>query len=148
MDDIMVQQRDLGKAYREIADVRGDVKELRVAIVGIDGTNGLRGELREFIRKFDSDYAVRLVEVEQRVEEGIAMGKQLYEVERHKPGACIGKAALDSYVAKVEAQDKRSTDLSIELRKARLTTIGAIIVAGISSAAPVILALVTKVPTP
>jgi len=144
----MVQQRDIGKLWGAMERTNGDIKELRVALVGIDGTNGLRGELRDFIRKFDSDYAVRLVEVENRVEEGIAMGKQLYEVERHKPGACIGKTALDQYVNKIEAQDKRSTDLSVELRKARLTTIGAIIVAGISSAAPVIMALTAKGSTP
>lgn len=129
------QQRDIGKAFREIADLRGDVKELRVALVGINGDNGLRGELRAFINKFDTGYAVRLSAAEDRIEEGIAEGKRLWEVERHKPGACIGKAALDVYIEEVKMQKEENERAITEMKKARITMITAIVVALIYAAA-------------
>jgi len=137
------QQRDIGKAFREIADLRGDVKELRVALVGINGDNGLRGELRDFISKFDSNYAVRLSAAEDRIEEGIADGKHLWEVERHVPGACIGKAALDKYREEVKMQKDENDKAITEMRKARLTMVTGIVVALIYAAASLL-----KNPTP
>jgi len=141
MDDSMVQQRDIGKLWTAVERTNGDVRELRVALVGIDGSNGLRGELRDFISRFDADHAVRLAQVEDRVEEGIAWGKKVWEVDRHSPGACIGKAALDQYVEGLSVRERRSSDLAIELKKSRLAMLGAILVALISAAASVFVAL-------
>jgi len=142
------QQRDIGKLWGAMERTNGDVRELRVALVGIDGTNGLRGELREFIERFEADHAKRLSDVEDRVEEGIAYGKHLYEVARHQPGACIGKAALDSYIAQMEAKDKRSTDLSIEIGKSRQAMLAAILVAVITSLTSLAIAFMQKGGTP
>lgn len=146
--DSVDQQRDIGKLWGAVERVNGDVKALSVALVGMNGDNGLRGELREFIRKFDADHAVRLNAVENRVEEGISYGNRLWEVERHQPGACIGKAALDEYIEGVHAQERRSTDLSIELRKSRLAMVAAILVALISAGASVFVALQKTGATP
>lgn len=141
MDDNMVQQRDIGKLWGAMERTNGDVRELRTALVGLDGTNGLRGELREFIERFEKDHSVRLGSLEDRVEEGISYGKHLYEVARHQPGGCIGKSALDRYVSDLDAKDKRSTDLSIEIRKSRLAMVASIMVALITSAGSIFVAL-------
>jgi len=135
------QQRDIGKLWGAMERTNGDVRELRVAIVGIDGTNGLRGELREFIEQYAKEHSVRLGAVEDRVEEGIQFGQHLWEVERYAPGACIGKNALDKYVEDLNAKEKRSTDLSVELRKSRVAMMTAIFVAVITSAASVFVAV-------
>ena len=137
MDDNMVQQRDIGKLWGAMERTNGDIKELRVALVGIDGTNGLRGELREFIQSFKDDHAVRLDEVEKRVEEGIAMGKHMYHIERHKPGECIGKAALDAHLADMAAREKKVNDRD----KYIIAMIGSMIVALITSGASVFVAM-------
>jgi len=144
VDDILVQQRDIGKLWGAMEKTNGDVRELRVALVGIDGSNGLRGELREFIERYTREYSVRLGELENRVEEGIAYGKHLYEVERHQPGACIGKAALDAYVAGIETKERRTTDLSIEIGKSRRAMLAAILVAVITSMTSLAVALISK----
>ena len=140
------QQRDIGKAFREISDLRGDVKELRTAIVGIDGHNGLRGELRDFLKRFDvwqQQSEERTSAVEARVEEGIAWGKHLWEVDRHEPGGCLGIEALNQYRKELDAKDRRKEDLSIELRKSRQAMLAAIIVAMLTSAASIIVALIS-----
>ena len=130
MDDSMLQQRDIGKLWAA-------VKELRVALIGLDGTNGLRGELREFIAHFDAEHSPRLTAVEDRVEEGISMGRRLYDYERHQPGACIGKAALDKYIEEVKMQKEEDSKVVTEMKKARITMITAIVVALIYAAASV-----------
>lgn len=140
MDDNMVQQRDIGKLWGAFERLNGDVRELRVALVGIDSTNGLRGELRSFIEKFDADHAVRLKDVEDRVEEGIALGKHLYHIERHKPGECIGKAALDAHLASIEVKEKKIADRD----KYLIAMMGSMAVALITSAASVFVALQQK----
>jgi len=144
MDDTMVQQRDIGKLWGAMERTNGDVRELRVALVGLHGDNGLRGELRAFMDKFENDHGARLQAVEARVEEGIDYGKHLYEVERHQPGACIGKAALDAYVAGIETKERRTTDLSIEIGKSRRAMLAAILVAVITSMTSLAVALISK----
>lgn len=139
------QQRDIGKAFREISDLRGDVKELRTALVGIDGHNGLRGELREFMERFEDshkEYGKRIDAVEERVEEGISYGKHLWEVERNLPGGCIGKVALDEYRNGLEQKERRSEDLGVELKKSRIAMLVAILVAVMTSATSLAVALI------
>jgi len=144
MVDSIDQQRDIGKLWGAVEKTNGDVKALTVALVGMNGDNGLRGELREFIRKFDADHAVRLAAVEERVEEGIQYGKQLWEVERHKPGSCIGKAALDTHLASLAVRDKKANDLN----KYLIGMLGSMIVALISAGASVFVALQNTGGTP
>jgi len=138
------QQRDIGKLWGAMERTNGDVRELRVALVGLHGDNGLRGELRAFMDKFENDHGARLQAVEARVEEGIDYGKHLYEVARHQPGACIGKAALDAYVAGIETKERRTTDLSIEIGKSRRAMLAAILVAVITSMTSLAVALISK----
>lgn len=139
--------RDVGKLWGAIERTNGDVKALTVALVGMNGDNGLRGELREFIETFNAGHSVRLDEVEKRVEEGIALGKHLYHIERHKPGECIGRAALDKYIADMESRQQKSENAAVEMGKARMAMIGMIIVSMITALASIFVAL-QKVPTP
>ncbi len=147
MDDNEQRIRDVGKLWGALERTNGDVKALTVAIVGIDGTNGLRGELREFIEQFREEHSPRIATLEDRVEEGIAYGKHLYDVERHKPGACIGKVALDKHIAELESRQQKSESAAVEMGKARMAMIGMIIVSMITALASVFVAL-QKVPTP
>lgn len=140
--DTADQQRDIGKLWGAIERVNGDVKALSVALVGIDGGNGLRGELREFLHRFENDHSVRLTKVEDRVEEGIEYGRRLYDVERHKPGECIGKAALDKYVAELEAKQDREDAMTVEMKKSRDAMLAAVVAAVITSAASIIVAFI------
>lgn len=141
--DTVDQQRDIGKLWGAIERVNGDVKALSVALVGMDGGNGLRGELREFIHRFEADHAVRLTAVEDRVEEGIEYGRRLYDVERHKPGECIGKTALDEYVAELNAKANKESDMAIEMKKSRDAMLTALVAALITSAASIIVAFIS-----
>lgn len=70
MDAAVEQQKDIGKAFREIADLRGEVREIRTALVGIDGQNGLRGEVRAFmetIQKQDRRLEEKIVAQEKAI---------------------------------------------------------------------------------
>lgn len=35
-------------------ELQTEIREIRVALIGIDGKNGLRGELRDFIDRYDA----------------------------------------------------------------------------------------------
>jgi len=137
--------RDVGKLWGAIERTNGDVKALTVALVGMNGDNGLRGELRDFISTFKDDHAVRLTELEDRVEEGIAMGKNMYFVDRHKPGECIGKVALDKYVTEIDAQNTKNQQASTAMKTATMAMIGMIIVSMITSLSSIFIAM-QKIP--
>ena len=166
------QQRDIGKAFREIADLRGDVKEIRTAVIGIDGKNGIRGELRDFIilmdkRMTSQDSAIEeikkqgdarmdkiedeVTEIDARVVSAVEWGQNVWEVQRHLPGQCIGKAALEEYEARVakEAQDRkeerRVTDsMAVELKKSRNAMNAVILAALITALASMATTLISK----
>jgi len=137
--------RDVGKLWGAIERTNGDVKALTVALVGMNGDNGLRGELRDFISTFKDDHAVRLTELEDRVEEGIAMGKNMYFVDRYKPGECIGKVALDKYVTEIDAQNTKNQQASTAMKTATMAMIGMIIVSMITSLSSIFIAM-QKIP--
>lgn len=143
-DAAVEQQKDIGKAFREIADLRGDFKELRVAIVGIDSNNGLRGEIREFMAQFggrmtDQDTVLRQisdaqVETDHWKRESQARFETYLQYERE--ATCHGKEALDKYVEKIEVE-------KVDIRKQNIILIGTIISALLASGAAIASAVLT-----
>jgi hypothetical protein len=143
------QQRDIGKAFREIADVRtevagvrGDVQKLQTALVGIDGTNGLRGELREFMlqqekQMEEQDDMLREIitkQVEQQHWKENMEVKFTNYLNFERVATCHGKSALDVYLSKLETE-------SIELRKQRMLGIFAIVSSIITVGGGIIIAV-------
>ena len=135
-------QKEIGIAYREIADVRGEVKELRTSLVGLDGDNGLRGELREFMAqmgvrmssqdgmlKVISDNMVRYDQFQHGVEVRLDNYMRFERI-----ATCHGKSALNTYLASLEADN-------VEIKKERIAMTKAVIVAVIGSSGAFVTAL-------
>ena len=144
------QQRDIGKAFREISDLRGDVKELRTALVGIDGRNGLRGELRTFIEE-SRQHVAQLDEMMKGAYEWQAETEQRFrhyiDVERKE--TCYGAELLDEYIKEQEVirkdsleRRRHSDELLVELEKQRIASRQVLAVAIITSIASIVVALI------
>lgn len=132
------QQRDIGKAFREVADIRGDVKALGVALVGYDGKNGLRGEFREFAAGMER----RMTKQDEALEElarwrSDASNAMDTYLKHGRQATCYGVAALEEYKkAEEEAETRRAQQWAVqqtELKKARLAMLGAVLVALITA---------------
>jgi hypothetical protein len=135
----MKQQQQIGKAFREIADLRGDVTKIETALIGFDGNNGLRGELREFMQqmgvrmssqdgmlKIISENMVRYDQFQKAVELRLENYMKFERV-----ATCHGKSALDKYLESIQRDNN-------EIRKARIAMTAAILVAVIGAGASVI----------
>jgi len=145
------QQKDIGKAFREISDLRGDVKELRTALVGIDGRNGLRGELRTFIEE-SRIHMAKLDEMMKGAYEWQAESEQRFrhylDVERKE--TCYGAELLDDYIKEQEKiqqgnlERRRHNDmLIVELEKQRAANRATIRAATISAIAALFAAAIS-----
>ena len=125
------QQRDIGKLW-------GAVKELKVALVGINGDNGLRGEMKDFItvmrdrmdgqdealaelaKKLDESakhHDEELDRIDKKVNDAVSWGHNLWEKERHLPGGCIGKKALAEFELKLIDEMKSEKKRQLEERR-------------------------------
>jgi hypothetical protein len=144
--DIQVeQQRDLGKAFREIADVRGELREVKTAMVGIDGKNGLRGELKEFMRVLGGRLDSQDEKLEEIADAQSESGnwKQLIESRLNnymlfeRAATCHGKSALDSYLAGIQKEN-------VELKKQRMQGIVAIVTSILGVGGTIAGILITK----
>jgi hypothetical protein len=144
------QQRDIGKAFREISDLRGDVKELRTALVGIDGRNGLRRELRAYMEE-SREHMAKLDEMIKGAYEWQAETEQRFrhyiDVERKE--TCYGADLLDEYKKEQEAIKKDSLErrrhadtLVMELEKQKIATRGVMIAAVIAALASLATAII------
>lgn len=130
------QQRDIGKLW-------GAVLELRTALIGLDGKNGLRGEFREFA----SDMERRMTKQDEALEElakwrGEASNAMDTYLKHGRQATCFGIAALEEYKkAEEEAETRRAAQWETqqtELKKARIAMLGAVLVALITALIPVI----------
>jgi len=115
------------------AHLEAEIRELRTAIIGIDGRNGLRGELREFMKRVDErDEDIR--QWQKAVED--RWNKYLQE---DREATCYGTERLEEYIKQEEKRrsERRQTDVTaIEYKKA-------INVALITSMASIVVALIT-----
>lgn len=145
------QQKDIGKAFREISDLRGDVKELRTALVGIDGRNGLRGELRAYMEESRA-HMTKLDEMMKGAYEWQAETEQRFRhyLDVERKATCYGAKLLDDYVKEQEKiqQDnlerRRHNDaLIIELEKQREANRTVIRAAMISAVAALLAAAIS-----
>jgi hypothetical protein len=115
------------------AHLEAEIREIRTALIGLDGKNGLRGELRAFIDRHDQrdgDIKSWQKSVEDRWNTYIQTERQ---------ATCYGSAKLDEYIKQEEKrrEDRRKTDITaIEYRKA-------IVVAFIASLSSITVAILS-----
>lgn len=135
-DRDFTQQRDIGKLW-------GAVLELRTALIGLDGKNGLRGEFREFA----ADMERRMTKQDEALEElarwrSDASNAMDTYLKHGRQATCFGIAALEEYKkAEEEAETRRAAqweNQQTELKKARIAMLGAVLVALITALIPVI----------
>lgn len=103
----------------DIDTIWGAVLELRTAIIGIDGNNGLRREIREFATKLEK-YIAR-------------QEKILAEHEKQLANLYSWKTEIDKEREQEDFRKQEWNKQQLELRKARLATLTAIVVALITA---------------
>lgn len=131
MHDEDVQLKDVGKLW-------GAITEIRTALIGIDGRNGIRGELLSLKEDMKEQIASIIqvnVEQDKAIETLHTSLKEYIDVTR--PATCIGKQALDEY--KLTVKDKNL--LSTEDKKSQRAMWAAIIAALFAGISPVLTAM-------
>ena len=132
MDIDLEQEKSIGKLFSEI-------NSLRTSVIGIDGQNGLRGELRGFTIKMEQrmdkqDKALNELN-DWRNETSHALTEFITYSRRD---TCYGIKALNEYKKEKELENKFFEEQRTELKKARLTVLSAIGVALISAGVAVL----------
>ena len=136
MDIDLEQEKSIGKLFSEI-------NSLRTSVIGIDGQNGLRGELRGFTIKMEQrmdkqDKALNELN-DWRNETSHALTEFITYSRRD---TCYGIKALNEYKKEKEKEFQAIKEHQTELKKARLTTMSAVIVALITAIAGVLPTLI------
>ena len=127
MDVDLKQEKSIGKLFSEI-------NSLRTSVIGIDGQNGLRGELRGFTIKMEQrmdkqDKALNELN-DWRNETAHALTEFITYSRRD---TCYGIKALNEYKKEKDKETQAMKEHQTELKKARLTVLSAIGVALISA---------------
>lgn len=136
MDVDLEQEKSIGKLFSEI-------NSLRTSVIGIDGQNGLRGELRGFTIKMEQrmdkqDKALNELN-DWRNETSHALTEFITYSRRD---TCYGIKALNEYKKEREKESQAIKEHQTELKKARLTTMSAVIVALLTAIASVLPTLI------
>lgn len=136
MDVDLEQEKSIGKLFSEI-------NSLRTSVIGIDGQNGLRGELRGFTIKMEQrmdkqDKALNELN-EWRNETSHALTEFITYSRRD---TCYGIKALNEYKKEKDKERQETKEHQTELKKARLTTMSAVIVALLTAIASVLPTLI------
>lgn len=136
MDIDLEQEKSIGKLFSEI-------NSLRTSVIGIDGQNGLRGELRGFTIKMEQrmdkqDKALNELN-DWRNETSHALTEFITYSRRD---TCYGIKALNEYKKEREKECQEVKEHQTELKKARLTTMSAVIVALLTAIASVLPTLI------
>jgi hypothetical protein len=136
MDIDLEQEKSIGKLFSEI-------NSLRTSVIGIDGQNGLRGELRGFT-----------IKMEQRMDKQDKALKELNDwrnetshaltefITYSRRDTCYGIKALNEYKKEKDKECQEIKEHQTELKKARLTTMSAVIVALLTAIASVLPTLI------
>lgn len=136
MDVDLEQEKSIWKLFSEI-------NSLRTSVIGIDGQNGLRGELRGFT-----------IKMEQRMDKQDKALNELNDwrnetshvltefITYSRRDTCYGIKALKEYKEEREKEFQAMKEHQTELKKARLTTMSAVIVALITAVAGVLPTLI------
>lgn len=129
--------KDMGKlwgAFREFkAMVEGEFAKLWMFLTGVDGKNGLKGDLHTLKERVDA--------TEAEVAEAIQWGHDIWNVERHKDGQCLGRNAVSALEARLAKDAEARTHEMVELKKTRMTMIGGMVAAFAMAASPIIIEL-------
>ena len=107
-DTDLKQQNDISKLWSAVV-------EIRTALVGIDGSNGLRGELRDFISE-TRNRDLEISKWQEKVEE-----QWTHYLTNDRAATCIGAKRLEAYIEaqKERTSERRAIDVTvIEYKKA------------------------------
>jgi hypothetical protein len=130
--------RDLAKlwtwAKESVAQIEGQLQRISDALWGVNLDNGLNSRVSGLEKKTEN--------LGTELRDAIAHGNYLYEVERKKPGECIGKELVEKLEARLAAEKTELTALIVETRKARYAMLTGLGVGLIAAASPIILELV------
>lgn len=137
--------RDVGKlwgAFRTLEGTlatfrewgEGKVNAVMLILTGVDGSNGIRGDVRELKVQHE-----RLEGEVRRLEK---WGSDLWNIER--PANCLGEAAVARLREDIETQRVADTNLALEMRKLRTTTWSVLAVALIGAASSIAVAVITR----
>ena len=126
------------------------IKEIRTALIGIDGTNGLRGELREFAERMEKKQAELEAQMQAREvwERELEEQLQLY-LNKTRKDTCEGIKALKDYESRLEQEEKQEKEdrrdrhnMALELKKMRTTMFVSIACVIITVAGSITVALI------
>jgi hypothetical protein len=152
--DIMPDEempRDIGKLWGAIKSLEGtmetmrawadgQVERLMLVLVGLDGGNGLKGDIRVL--------SARVEKTETEIVRLEAWGHKLWDVDR--PAECIGAIAVEALEARLKAQElARAAERQLHereldaLQRARIAMIGAILASAMAAIGSVVVALIT-----
>jgi len=99
------------------------IAEIKTALIGIDGKNGLRGEIKEL--------AACLAETNERL---LELEKQWKEYMLHdREVTCYGLAALKEHQKTIEEKKEETLDYKKAIVTSRISVIGMIVVAILSN---------------
>ena len=139
-----------------MSDLKVEIQTLKVALIGIDGQNGLRGEMRNFMAGITERMKVQEEEQARTEAWQAEVERRFDEYLRHvRQETCIGRAALDKYVAEIqstkedqEAEGKAATAraqaMKNDMKKTRWTVMGSVIVAVIMVGIPAIIQILLE----
>ncbi|OPY04987.1 MAG: hypothetical protein A4E61_00487 [Syntrophorhabdus sp. PtaB.Bin184] len=130
---------------RETGKLWGAIRELKTAMIGIDGKNGIRGEFRDFTEK---EFKTAMQDIKEHLErqdeilEEVGKWKEEFEhrfdkyLTHERAATCVGKKALEEYIERKGAdeaarkEELRASDIALaDIRKFRTTTIVTIVLA-------------------
>lgn len=129
-DEQEMELKDIGKLWSA-------VHRIEVALTGIDGKNGLRGELRAFQESTQDHLTEQDKKLEHIERWKDAMEARFDSYLKHERAAtCVGKKALEDYIAEKKAEEearlkerRASDEALIDIRKFKTTTIVTIVLA-------------------
>lgn len=137
--------RDIGKIWGALRELKawaeGKVREFEILILGPDKGNGLRGDMKAL----HSDHAEtkeRIEAVARDVAEARAWGQRLWEVERHQPGNCLGRVAVQDLRDELDSEAEERRVERTEMRRTRMMMLTSIIVAALTALASVVVAII------
>jgi len=143
--------RDVGKLWGEVRTLRawaeGKVREFEVVLTGQQGDNGLRGNIRDLA----ADVKAQHLEVE-RVDAAVSdladKCRHFVEVDRYQPGGCLGVTEVKKLRTELDKEREKRERESQEMQKLRIGLITAVLVAMLTTAGNVAVALINKRPAP
>lgn len=142
----MIRREDskLWSALHELkAWAEGEVAKFGLILTGVDGTNGINGNLKKLHADHEATKS-ELGRVEGKLDQAISTCTHIWEVERFKDGKCIGANEVKKLREEMARTSEVEASREREHRKLLYGMFGAIVVSLISTAGTILVALISK----